>query len=214
MVSVRIDGVEGLLQRLGARAAAMGRFWPRFARTAQLLVEREQRRHFQASMSPQGVPWQPLSPVTIALSRYEALQKVGPGGRLRRSRRGRETAIGRGLGAQRTAVVRRGEGSKPLIDTGRLMASVTTGGEGAVRQITSDSLAVGTRLHYAAIHQTGGLKVLTEQERQRIEAATGRPFRKLFVAIPARPFLGLSPSAKREIAQLAARRIAEAMSGR
>ncbi len=66
--------------------------------------------------------------------------------------------------------------AKILMDTGILRASIN------VLETTTSSVTVGSRLKYAAIHQFGGM--------------TGRASK---VRIPARPFIGMSKSAERNI---------------
>jgi phage virion morphogenesis protein len=63
---------------------------------------------------------------------------------------------------------------RPLIRTGRLKASIGW-------KVLGDTIAVGTNLVYAAIHQFGG-----------------RAGRGMKVRIPARPFLGLTEEDRRE----------------
>lgn len=50
---------------------------------------------------------------------------------------------------------KRGKGAKPLLDTGRLRASVVAEGEGSVKEITAIGFRLGTNLQYAATHQFG-----------------------------------------------------------
>lgn len=54
---------------------------------------------------------------------------------------------------------KKGRGAKPLLDTGRLRASVVAEGEGGVREITSIGFRLGTNLKYAGTHQFGRGKV-------------------------------------------------------
>ena len=63
-----------------------------------------------------------------------------------------------------------------LLDRGQLRASIT------VQEATATSVTVGSRSIYAAIHQFGG--------------KTGRGHK---TAIKARPFIGMSPNAERDI---------------
>ena len=83
------------------------------------------------------------------------------------------------------------EGGKTLIDTGRLMGSITY-------EASDDGVAVGTNVQHAATHQFG--------ETIRPVSATRLVFqigdRTIFatkVTIPARPFLGLDEDDKRDI---------------
>ncbi len=66
--------------------------------------------------------------------------------------------------------------AKALLDTGVLRASVN------VMEATRNSVTVGSRLKYAAIHQFGG------------QAGRGKK-----VTIPARPFIGMSRTAEQDI---------------
>ena len=72
----------------------------------------------------------------------------------------------------RTVAKRRKGSSKPLIDTGRLMASIGNVAKEGVFQVTERSVRVGTNVIYAAIQNFGG-----------------RAGRGHSVEIPARPFL-------------------------
>lgn len=98
------------------------------------------------------------------------------------TRIGRATRLssGKGIytkkGAMRKGAQRIIASANALIDTGVLRASVN------VLETTSSSVTVGSRIKYAAIHQFGGI--------------TGRGKK---VRIPARPFIGMSESAKRNI---------------
>jgi len=88
------------------------------------------------------------------------------------------------------------EGGQTLIDTSRLMKSITAGA-------TATQAAVGTNVIYAAIHQFGGvIKAHTVRARNAkalaIPTKNGIIFRKSAnipqIAIPARPFLKLTDS--------------------
>lgn len=86
------------------------------------------------------------------------------------------------------------QGGRTLVDRGHLRDSVT-------HEPTSDAVAVGSNLVYAAIHQLGG----TVQARadgyltMKIPGVGWR--RKKSVEIPARPFLGLDPDDEAMIAE-------------
>lgn len=97
---------------------------------------------------------------------------------------------------------RGGSSSKPLRDTGLLMASVTAQGRGHVEQITEDTLVLGTNLPYAGVHQHGATIFFPEKTRKKpwvFEAGGKKVFTRRLkahsVTIPARPFLGFSPRA-------------------
>jgi phage gpG-like protein len=57
--------------------------------------------------------------------------------------------------SERTLERRRAGSSKPLLDTGRLRASVVGRGEGSLYAVDSQSLTIGSDLVYAAIQQYG-----------------------------------------------------------
>lgn len=59
--------------------------------------------------------------------------------------------------AKRTLKRRRlkGKGGKPLLDTGRLRASLVAEGTGSVKEITRIGFRLGTNIVYAATHQYG-----------------------------------------------------------
>ncbi|MEJ0012794.1 MAG: phage virion morphogenesis protein [Bauldia sp.] len=87
------------------------------------------------------------------------------------------------------------ENGKTLIDTARLMQSIT-------HNATDDGVEVGTNVLYAAIHQFGGVV--------RAKNAPKLRFRLLGVwhsadqvTIPARPFLGLDQDDEGEIVAIA-----------
>ena len=79
-------------------------------------------------------------------------------------------------GAIRAGAQRIISSARILLDTGVLHNSIT------VQEVTPSSVTVGSRIAYAAIHQFGG------------KAGRGRK-----VTIPARPFIGMSKSAERDI---------------
>ena len=73
------------------------------------------------------------------------------------------------------------QGTRPLIDTGDMQASIISTGTGHLQEVTDDSAMMGTEDRKAAFHQFG----------------TSR--------IPARPFVGISD----EMADLAAEMVAD-----
>lgn len=130
------------------------------------------------------VKWQPLSPLTLKLSEGMAKKKVGNG----RIRVGRPTkAIGSG-GTQKTAVVRRTGQSIPLVNTGRLRASLM-GGAGHIRRSGAFGIEIGTNLPYAAVHQYGATIRVTPRMRGYLYAVSGVWVAASELHIPARPFL-------------------------
>lgn len=107
-----------------------------------------------------GAPWQPLSPTTIALRTRVVV---------RRGAARTTTRVGQGRAGFAT----------PLRNTNRLWASlVKSGGPEGLRVITPSSYERGTRVGYAAAHQTGFL--LTQM--------FGRPL-KVPKHVPARPLV-------------------------
>lgn len=182
MIRVDVGRLPQQLQRI--ETGIHPRWWQEYTGTAQLLVEREQRRHFSEQRAPDGTGWAPLSPLTLALSQGQARQKI---------RRGK----------QKTARVRRTGSSRILTDTGLLMRSVTTGGAGAVRRQTGSAIEVGTRVPYAAVHQFGIRIPVTPKMRGYLSAMLGRWFTAPQVTIPARPFLGMSARGRKELMQAA-----------
>lgn len=177
-VTVETGRLPQQLQR--AQAAIRTRWWQEFAPTAQSLIEREQRRHFSEQRGPDGTAWKPLSPLTLEISRQIARQKVASG-------------------QQRSAVVRRTGASRILTSSRTLERSVTTGGDGAIRQKGPRSLVVGTRLPYAARHQFGGTFPVTPRQRGYLSGILGRWFAGKSITTPARPFLGMGPQGKDDL---------------
>lgn len=127
-VTVQNQEVQRLLNAVIARA---GNPKPALEAIGEDIVERIKQR-FQTSTDPDGNPWKPNSPVTLALY-ASGLTK------------GYKTKSG-GLNA-------RGEkklaGKKPLIDTGELMRQVS-------RRVSGSTLTVTENPIYAAIQQFGG----------------------------------------------------------
>lgn len=177
------------LQQLGVEATRA------VSELAAQIVVAECVRNFDRGgyETPTGafVKWAPLSPLTLALSEGIAKGKVGGG----RVRRGKPTvAIGRGGGAQKTAVVRRTARSKPLANTGRLRASLL-GGAGHVRRAGRMELEIGTNLPYAAVHQYGATIRVTRRMQGYLYAVSGVWVAARELKIPPRPFLVVSKTA-------------------
>jgi phage virion morphogenesis protein len=104
---------------------------------------------FERQEGPDGKPWRELADATL----------IRRAGGMRAFRKGSN---------RRTKAVERLAGAQILIDSGRLMRSIT-------HRAGRDRVEVGTNLVYGAIHQLGG-------KAGRNRAAT----------IPARPYLGVS----------------------
>jgi phage gpG-like protein len=160
-------------------------FNKRYLPTASALIGREQNRHFMAQQAPNGSPWKPLSDLTKALSKGSAKQKVKSGG-------------------QKTAVTRRTDTSKALMDTGLLRASVTVNNAtGAIREITPNLLTFGTNLKYGPTHQFGAVIKVTKAMRGAIYGKTGIWIVAQELHIPARPFLGTGDTCRQELGKAA-----------
>ena len=173
-VELQLTGLIANPQRLSSSALT------EFFRRARVVLAQDHAERFEKSVAPDGSPWQPLAPSTLQRSVANAIGKVG--GRaarpvVRRTRTGGliVRALSPQAGFQRTARVRRTRASKILVDTGRLKQSVVVlaASADAVRTQDQLTLAWGTRVPYARVHQQGD------------------PSRNL----PARPFLGVSPAA-------------------
>jgi len=137
--------------------------WLRAMKAATVMLKADFKENFERGESPDGVPWLPLK---------------------------RQRANSKG-------------GDLPLRDTGVLMASATAQGPGHVENITDTSLEFGTNLDKAQILNDGGTVRFPERTRKPplppwvFPGKGGRPVftRKIkehTVAIPARPFVGLS----------------------
>ena len=158
-VTIQVDDVEvkGMLQRLAQR---VGNLTP-VMREAGRTLQNDAVNNFKRQSAPDGTPWKPLS----YLTRLNRARKA-TGGKLYIKSGKRTTAK-----AYRAAI-----SAQALLDTGVLRNSIQ------VQQVTPDSVTVGSRLKYAAIHQFGG------------QAGRGRK-----VNIPARPYIGMSDQARRDI---------------
>jgi phage virion morphogenesis protein len=89
-------------------------------------------------------------------------------------------------------------GGRTLTDTAALVSSIT-------HEATTSSVAIGTNLIYAAIHQVGGtIRAKTEKGLRFRSPGNGGWVRKSEVEMPARPFLGLDEDDEAEIRALAA----------
>lgn len=101
--------------------------------TTQALVQQFETKGVRLN----GAPWQPLSPVTIAL-RTRVIVRKGAARTVNRAGRARAGF------------------STPLRDTNRMWASLTkSGAPEGLRVITPSSYERGTRVPYAAKHQRG-----------------------------------------------------------
>lgn len=77
-------------------------------------------------------------------------------------------------------------GGQTLVDTGRLVQSIT-------HQVSPDrqSVAIGTNVEYAAIHQFGGTIKPVNKQSLRFTLPDGTEVHAKHVVMPARPFIGL-----------------------
>lgn len=83
------------------------------------------------------------------------------------------------------------EGGKTLVQSAGLKNSISV-------HATAKGFAVGTNKKYAAIHQFGGT-IRAKSKKGLIFKINGKFARKQEVEIPARPFLGISDSDKKEV---------------
>ena len=175
-------------------------WWERYAPVAVGLLEREQDRHFQSQSGPNGEAWAPFSPLTLAISQGQAALKVGAQGNARLSKSGkRVTAINKAKGSQQSATIRRTSGSQLLMGDGILRASVTSGGQGAIRETGQNYLTLGTNLIYAKTQQQGADITVTPAMRGYLSAVLGSWFVGQKIHVPARPFLGTGDTARKEL---------------
>ena len=165
MVNLRIEHLGDMRHRLETLAGLDAR--DALPEIGDALVSRVQES-FAESRAPDGEPWQPLARAT----------KVG---RLKRDRRNFRKGGGLSRRGRRAARA----GFQPLVDTGRLRASIT-------RKVHGHAVEIGTDAAYAATHQFG-------------DARRG---------IPARPFLpegALPPAWERDVLDAVTRHIREAL---
>lgn len=99
------------------------------------------------------------------------------------------------------------EGGKTLSDTLRLLKSIT-------HEAGPASVAVGTNVEYAAIHQLGGtIRAKTSRGLRFRMGGNGGWITKQSVTIPARPFLGLSQDDEKEIVALSEDYLGQTLGG-
>ena len=97
------------------------------------------------------------------------------------------------------------DGGQTLTDTGRLRNSIT-------RRVFGDAVEVGTNVVYAAIHQFGGRtrpRVIRPRRKKALFfPGAGHPVRSVNhpgSRIPARPFLGVDDTDRRQIRRIVER---------
>lgn len=132
MITITVDNRQVLdaLQLLQRKA---GHLSPALEEIGEDLVESTKRR-FAASEGPDGNPWEPNSPVTIARMLGASKGNYNKSGAL--SKKGSARAGSK----------------KPLIgESGRLSNEIH-------RQITGNVLEIGSSLEYAAMQQFGGTR--------------------------------------------------------
>lgn len=204
MLRVTVDPGRLPQQLTRLDAALRTAWWHEYAPTAMSIMEREQRRHFEQQQGPGGEAWPALSPLTLELSAARASQAVGGARKMTRTKAGGWRAVGPGgAEGQRSAVVRRTGGSRPMRDTRLLERSVSAGGPGAVRQRGPHHIAIGTRLPYAARLHFGGDFPVTPRQRGYLSHLLGRRFGATTIHTPARPFLGMGAQGRRELSTAA-----------
>lgn len=162
-VTVDDKQVRAMLTRLATRVTDLR---PVLSKAGDIL-RTDALDNFKGQHASDGTPWRGLSRATL-LSRARRLS----GGK----------GIHKKNGQLRAGAVRVMTGAKALLDTGVLRASIGQPSSGGIMQVTSNSVTIGSRIKYAAIHQFGG------------KAGRGKK-----VIIPARPFIGMSKSAERNI---------------
>ena len=103
--------------------------------------------------------------------------------------------------------LKRKKNSRILVESGELHGSIH-------HEVQGDTVAIGTNLKYAGVHQFGGT---IQRERRRRSAKGfmlgGEPVAQSKIAIPARPFLGLSKSDEKQVTDIVQKHIARAVEG-
>jgi len=130
----------------------------------------------------------------------------------------------RDLSEGRKPPARRLETRPALRDTGRLASSIS------FQLVGTEFVEVGTNLAYAAVHQTGGavesvpitetvqrgLAAWLKKQSDKVKRRMGGFLQPRWVGrtlrgeVPARPFLGLTPSSRRDIREVVGVRVMEA----
>ena len=177
MISVQVNDkqVLAVLAQLSERAQNLR---PAFAEIGEDMVESTKRR-FATATAPDGTPWAPNSPVTVA--RYLGIFKNthNSDGSLRK---GGGDVIKSALkkdGTLSKSGQARSAAKKPLTgETRALQTTINYQLQGA------HGVSIGSPMVYAAMQQFGGTK---------------SQFPQLWGDIPARPFLGVSATDKTNI---------------
>lgn len=157
-ITVEDAQIKAMLQKLAQR---VGNLTP-VMREAGRTLKNDAINNFKGQHAPDGTPWKRLSAATLI---NRGRRAVGGGSILTKNRSRTKVKAYLAMTSAQT-----------LLDTGVLRNSVQA------LETTPNSVTVGSRIKYAAIHQFGGM------------AGKGRKVR-----IPARPFIGMSPQARTDI---------------
>jgi phage gpG-like protein len=177
---LKFSDIAPWLQNVSAQASKVD-WQPAFKQIA-LLLEASAKECFEGGRSPEGQPWAPLK---------------HPRDRPR----------------DRNARTGDGNAQRPLRDTGALMASLSAGGEHHVERMTDSVFNWGTNLDYAGVHQFGHTFNRPEKRRgpgEKPWVFTGKDGNTVFTrhikahqqTVPARPFLGLTPTLLEDMEQV------------
>lgn len=166
MITIEVNDqhVTALLDALARRASDLK---PAMRTIGEYLVESTKRR-FAAGVDPEGDRWAPNRPVTIA--RYLARFKSS------HTKTGALSAAGR----------KRSGAKKPLVGESKSLSTTIH------YRADRTSVAVGSPMEYAAVHQFGAHRGAFGKTRRGAPIPWGD--------IPARPFLGLSDEDRGRIA--------------
>lgn len=185
---------ESLRAALGRVIASLRDTTPLMRALSEIMVDASARAFEQTADPVTGAPWKPLS-----ASRQR-----------QRAKKGRSIA-------------------NMLQDSGLLVGSIARpSGQGAVRDIGPDHALVGTNVPYAAAHQFGAtiqreaspMTVRLRKWKGRLEFAKAKHKRVRVVdtvrkahtvTIPARPFIGVGPTAIEDMLETIARHLQEAL---
>lgn len=169
VVDVDVAKVQSMLGLLSKRLSGTG--MRGVFKSLSVILRNDMVRNFKNMASPSGQPWQELSPAT----KLQRLRK-SKGKHFKKGKpltQGNLSAYGQRALVGNFAILR---------STSGLMNSIGNPANGGVLNISERHVSVGSRLPYAAIHQLGG------------KAGRGGKVR-----IPARPFVGMSANAERQI---------------
>lgn len=173
MIVIKVEdyGVTSLLNKLSARLS--GGMRPVMA-SIGAVVRDSVLQNFDNMASPEGVKWKDLAPATKLNRLRESKSK--------HFKRGKKATAANLSKFGKTAMAGRFE---ILRSKSGLYNSIGDEAKGGILRVENNSVTIGTRIPYAAIHQFGG------------QAGRGRK-----VTIPARPYMGVSPAARGDIIDL------------